>query len=134
MNFFKQALLVLIFLALGLLGGKLAGPTIAAWMQPGPVQEGDYRSYLNASGKSLVLFSTSTCPHCKSVRDYLFSHQLDYHDYIIDKSPDALKLYLTLDEKAVPIILTSTHKIRGYSTALLDKELNKPEGAGSVRR
>jgi glutaredoxin 3 len=124
MKFAKQVLLIGLFLAIGGLGGKLAGPTIAAWMQPSPIQHSDYSKYLHASGKTLVLFSTSTCPHCKQARAYFASRHVDYQDYVIDQSPDAMKLYLTLDEKAVPIILTTSDKIRGFSSTVLDKELN----------
>ncbi|WP_266159436.1 glutaredoxin family protein [Dyella silvatica] len=124
MKFAKAVLVIAVFLALGMFGGKLAGPTISAWMRPGPVQHGDYGKYLQASGKSLVLFSTSTCPHCKQARDYLASRHLDYQDYVIDKSPDAMKLYLTLDEKTVPILLTANTKIRGFRAAVLDNALS----------
>jgi glutaredoxin len=123
MKLIKQALVIGVFLVLGLFGGKLLGPAIATWTAPSPIQAGDYRAYTDASGKSLVLFSTSTCPHCKATRDYFASHGMDYQDYVIDKSPEAMKRFLTLHEKGVPIILTATRKIRGFNAALLDKEI-----------
>lgn len=123
MKLIKQALVIGVFLVLGLFGGKLLGPTIAMWRAPSPIQAGDYRAYTDASGKSLVLFSTSTCPYCKATRSYFATHGMDYQDYVIDKSPEAMKQFLTLHEKGVPIILTATQKIRGFNVALLDKEV-----------
>lgn len=123
MKTLKTLIFLLVFLALGLGAGMTAGPYLKAWFEPSREVSGDFRAYLKPSGQSLVMFSTSTCPYCKSAREYLASHNLPYEEYVIDKSPEAMETYRQLDEKGVPVFLTATRKLRGFNPARLDQAI-----------
>lgn len=114
----KHLLIVVLFLALGLGSGLIVGPWIIKLSQPAPVAQitdGNYSSYLQPSGKYIVMFSLSTCPHCRDARAYLNRNGVAFQEYQIDKSKVAYEIYSKLKENIVPVILTSKHKMLGFS-------------------
>ncbi|HEY6940102.1 glutaredoxin family protein [Dokdonella sp.] len=112
-----SVLIVLLFLGGGLLAGT-AAPRLLDALRPDheiPLQAGDFAGLVAGSGTPLVVFSTSTCRWCARTRAYLADHGIAHRDYVIDISPEAKRLYDTLGEQGVPIVLSAHHKLVGFS-------------------
>lgn len=124
----KNVVIIIVFLALGIGVGRVAGPFVAKLSSPAvaaQISAGNYAEYLKASGKPLVMFSLSTCPHCADARKYLNKHKVSYKEYQIDKSSAALDSFGKLHEKGVPVFLTNQHKLVGFTAEGLGELLAK---------
>lgn len=134
----KGIVVVALFLVAGALSGTLLGPRLGAWMHPPvaakpPVETGDYASYIKAAGTPVVMLSLSTCPYCKQAREYFAAHDIAYTDYVIDQSPDAMRMFNELKEKGTPVIITRHHIMRGFYAAGIGAQLSEDgvvDGAG----
>jgi glutaredoxin len=119
-NLLKNLLFLAVFLAVGVGAGVGVGRYLIPLLRPAPalplfVSSGDFgEQYIKPTGKPVVLFSLSTCPHCRDTRAYFASHGIAYTDYVIDESEDARIKFEALNEPGVPLVLTTEHKIRGY--------------------
>ncbi|MFC5741764.1 glutaredoxin family protein [Dyella tabacisoli] len=116
----KSLLFMAVFLVVGVAAGVGVGRYVIPLVRPAAalpqlVSSGDYREqYIKPAGKPVVLFSLSTCPHCRDTRAYFAAHGIVYTDYVIDESEDARIKFETLNEPGVPVVLTTGHKVRGY--------------------
>ncbi|KGI76654.1 hypothetical protein LF63_0113845 [Oleiagrimonas soli] len=119
--------IVVAFLVLGLGAGWYGGPMVARWMHPEKprVQVGDFRHQLPADGPRVVMYSLSTCPHCRDARAYFKAHGIAYVDREIDKSDAALQAFKQLHERGVPVIFTPSHEVRGFDREGLTTALRK---------
>lgn len=117
MSKLKTPLIVLAFLLAGVgVGIFLVVPAknwIAAKLNP-PVVSGDFSSSVEPTGKSVVMFSSSTCPFCKAARDFFELEGISYQDNVIDRDSAAKAQYEKLGLNTVPIIFTKKHRIRGF--------------------
>lgn len=135
---FKGIVVVALFLVGGALLGSLLGPRLGTWLHPPaaarpPVETGDYTSYIQAAGTPVVMLSLSTCPYCKQAREYFVAHDIAYTDYVIDQSPDAMRMFNELKEKGTPVIITRHHLMRGFYAAGIGAQLRQDgvvDGAG----
>jgi len=111
--------LVLIFAILVLFcAGVFGGRAVGAWLQrasmPPAVSHGDHKALLQRANADLLLFSLSTCPHCRNARAWLERHQLPFTELVIDTSPPAQRLFDELKEPALPILITRDRLVRGF--------------------
>lgn len=115
----KGILLVTVFLALGVGAGVMGGPVVARWMHPvpPPVQAGNFAKMLPVNGVRVVMYSLSTCPHCRDARAYFKARDIAYEDHVIDKSPKDMAAFEKMHESAVPVIFTAKHEVRGFSSS-----------------
>jgi glutaredoxin len=75
---------------------------------------GHYADVFQRAGKPVVLFSTSTCPHCQHARDLLHAQRVDYEDLVIDQSPEAKREFDALGGSAVPMLFIGDRRITGF--------------------
>jgi len=119
----KNVLLVTGFLALGIGAGLGLGryaPSLFREAAPAPISQGDFLAeYIKPAGKPVVMFSMSTCTHCQKARTYFNEQGIAYAEYVIDQSADAKAAFDRMEEAGVPVILTATHKIRGFDPGLI---------------
>ncbi|NQZ08965.1 MAG: hypothetical protein HRT35_17560 [Algicola sp.] len=83
--------------------------------EPPIVEFGEYSRFFEQSGQPIVVFSSSTCPYCAKLRTLLNQQQVNYHEYVLDKSNDGHDLYKQLDSDSVPVLLAGLRRINGYS-------------------
>ena len=122
-----------IFLACSALGAW-AGPrlgTLYAQVFPKPAYTvGDYAALHAATGKRVVVFTTSTCPYCAQTRALLAQERVDYIDFVVDRSPAADRLFQKMEEPGVPVLIVGDRKIVGFrqDTILQALATLKPPG------
>ena len=105
---------ILVLFSAGVLGGR----GVSAWLHwatvlPG-VSHADHRPLLRRANADLLLFSLSTCPHCRNARSWLEQHQLPFTELVVDTSLPAQQLFDELKEPALPVLVTRDRLIRGF--------------------
>lgn len=107
--------------------GLLIGPVVRgayAHLVPGPAYvTGDFSALYREAGKPVVLFSTSTCPHCKSAREFLDGAHVGYRDFLVDESPEAQQRFKALKGDAVPLLFVGDRRIVGFREDTLRESL-----------
>jgi glutaredoxin len=84
---------------------------------------GDYAALYRQAAKPVVMFSTSTCPHCQHARDFLQQAHVDYQDFVIDQSPDAKQQFSALGGSGVPLLFIGDRRILGFREDTLRESL-----------
>lgn len=75
------------------------------------------------------IYSTTTCPYCRLLKDYLKEKGVEYEDVLIDQQPDQVQASIdTCGSMGVPCIhITkddgSRVNILGFNKAKIDQEL-----------
>ena len=77
----------------------------------------------------VIVYSTTTCPYCKLLKEYLRSRQIEFEDISLDQQPEKIQAYLdTCGNRGVPC----THVISddgaeatilGFDKARIDETL-----------
>lgn len=122
----KPILIVVAFLVIGIGCGALIGPWIGKLSRPTPhaqIIAGNFNDIVKPTGKDIVMFSLSTCPHCRDARQYLKENHISYIEFQVDKSKQALQRFKELNEAGVPVIFTSRYEMRGFTSDDMSKFL-----------
>ena len=92
------------------------GTQIPTWYKQfkGPFREGDFSKHIQTQAYPLTLYGTTTCPHCKTAREFLSAAGIPYNDLVIDQSPAAKEAFKSLGENGVPVLLTSNKLFVGF--------------------
>ena len=98
-------------------GGIWLGGQIPKWHSQfkGPFKNGDYSQHVKSPAYALTLYGTSTCPHCKTAREFLTEAGIPFNDLVVDKSKVANEAFKTLNEKAVPVFLNGKSLVIGFN-------------------
>lgn len=78
---------------------------------------------LFAAEQLVVLYTTSWCGHCKSVKTYLDNLHIEYTNYDIGTSDIAQQKYQALHGIGVPLIFVGNRRIDGFNKAALEAAL-----------
>ena len=115
----KHAVLSIGLIATFLAVGIWLGPTLRMahdrWFPEPEFITGDYSDLLTKAGKQVVMYSTSTCPHCKHAREFLEKEHVAYQDYIVDQSPEVEAQFKSLGGSNVPLIFIGHRRITGFT-------------------
>nr|WP_295785339.1 glutaredoxin domain-containing protein [Rhodoferax sp.] len=76
----------------------------------GTIKSGDFSAHVEKLPHRVTLYGTTTCPHCKSARDYLKRSGVAFNDQVVDQSKTVEDAFRQLNEKSVPV-LVSEHKL-----------------------
>lgn len=87
--------------------------------------EGDFSALRRQTGTQIVLFSTSTCSHCRAAREFLRREHIHYTDFVINQSADAQARFRALGGDVVPLILIGDQAVRGFREDLIRQALAK---------
>jgi glutaredoxin len=68
----------------------------------------------------ITLYGTTTCKYCIAARAYLKNAGIEYNDEVIDSSKDAEKRFMTLNKEAVPVLVTASGMVEGFSAPDFD--------------
>ncbi|HBH12916.1 MAG: Glutaredoxin [Clostridiales bacterium 38_11] len=69
----------------------------------------------------IVVYSSNTCPHCVSAKDYLKSKGIEYIEKNVSTDMEARKELMGMGYMGVPIILVDDKVIEGFNKAKLDE-------------
>lgn len=75
------------------------------------------------SNKSVVIYTTSSCPACKAAKDYMARRGVRYEEKNVDTSSEARAEFDRLGGRGVPLIMVGTERMEGFSSQRLDKLL-----------
>jgi len=73
--------------------------------------------------KKVVMYTTSSCPACKSAKQYFARKGVHYEEYDVNASPAARQEFQRLGGTGVPLILVGDEKISGFSEQRLNQLL-----------
>jgi glutaredoxin-like YruB-family protein len=76
--------------------------------------------------KSVIIYSTPTCPYCKRAKEYLSQKGISYTDYDVASDRDKAKEMIQKSgQMGVPVILVDDHLVAGFNQSKLDELLSK---------
>ena len=109
----------------------LPGQSLPNWFQgePEPIQKDNYERYFaNISSETkVILFGTSWCQYCAKARNYFKTNNIDYIDWDVEQSNEAMKLFKQLKGESYPLILLRGVKIVGFNESAYDDFLKTTE-------
>jgi glutaredoxin len=97
----------------------------AAGAKPGAPATGSKQSGAAAGtgSKKVVMYTTSSCPACKSAKQYFARKGVHYEEYDVNASPAARQEFQRLGGTGVPLILVGDEKVLGFSEQRLNQLL-----------
>jgi len=119
----KKMMLYLLILVAGL--GSGYGLSLLPRLFKSGYTEGNYATYFPDAQSKVVLYGTAWCGYCAKTREYFKTHQIDFVDLDIEKSPEARKAHAELGGGGVPVVLIGNRKIQGYNPGALEAALKK---------
>jgi glutaredoxin-like YruB-family protein len=74
--------------------------------------------------KDIKVYSSSTCPYCTMMKDYLKSKNVDFIEKNVSTDADARKELMAMGHMGVPVTLIDGTEIVGYDTNKVDALLD----------
>lgn len=71
----------------------------------------------------VTIFTSSTCPHCKTAKDYLNEKGVEFEERNVQNDPEARKELIQKGYMGVPVIVVGEEEIQGFDKARLDELL-----------
>ena len=75
--------------------------------------------------KNVVVYSSSTCPYCTSVKEYLEEKDVDYLEKNVQQDKEARKELMAMGHMGVPVVLIEDEEIVGFDKNKIDLALDK---------
>ncbi len=76
-----------------------------------------------AGGKSVVVYSTSTCPACRVAKQYMAQKGVAYQEIDIERSPTGREAFQRLGGRGVPLIIVGEKRMEGFNSQEFDRML-----------
>jgi glutaredoxin len=121
MKYVGGLLVLIAFFLIGLEGGPYARAAYDTAFPPKEYVEGDWSAATGRASTPVVIFTTSTCPYCRQLREYLDRRRIPYTDHVADQSASAARLHARLGSDVVPVIVVGRRKYTGFSQAIGDR-------------
>ncbi len=83
----------------------------------------------SSTSKSVEIFVTSWCPHCKSLTEFLKAEGIPYRTYDIEKSKTGLRIYKKLGGGGVPVVRIGATVLRGFQPTAIKAALEPSRNA-----
>ncbi len=113
-----RALLQILLLAgiftLGLKLGPGMHQQFALWFPAPDFEIGNFDALRAKPADSVLLFGSSTCPHCIAARRYFVQARIPFEDIVIDQSESANTRFEQLQSDVVPVVIIGNRKIIGW--------------------
>jgi len=74
--------------------------------------------------KKVVIFTSNTCPHCHTAKEYLSQKGVDFQERNINEDPNARKELMKKKIMGVPAIFVEDEVIVGFDKNRLDQLLS----------
>jgi glutaredoxin-like YruB-family protein len=69
----------------------------------------------------VVVYSSNTCPHCTTAKDYLKEKGVEFEEKNVTTDMDARKELMSMGYMGVPIIIVDGEVVEGFNRAKLDE-------------
>jgi glutaredoxin len=90
----------------------------------GPIRSGDFAVHVEKMPHQITLYGTSTCPHCQTARTYLRDAGIAFNDLIVDQSKSAEASFKQLEQKGVPVLVSSHKMVVGFDAKAYTEVVN----------
>jgi glutaredoxin 3 len=78
----------------------------------------------------VTVYTTQTCPHCRSVKRYLAERRIPFHEVDVSRSEEAMRrLQRKSGQTGVPVIDVNGQIVVGFNRSRLDRALGLRSGA-----
>lgn len=77
----------------------------------------------SASGKSVIMYTTSSCPACVAAKSYFARKGISYDERDVNTSSAAMQEFRQLGGRGVPLILVGSERMEGFNSQRLDQLL-----------
>lgn len=77
-----------------------------------------------SSQPRVIVFTSTTCPWCKRVKDYLKEKQFRFREVNIEKDPEGAREMKRRNLSGVPVVLINNQTVVGFDKARIDKLLD----------
>lgn len=111
-SFLKNIAVVTVTAIIAMFVGSKIPYLIDQWK--GPFKKGDYSAHVYQKPNKLTLYGTTTCPHCISVRKYLYQAGIPFNDQVIDQSKNAAVAFKQLKQAGVPVLISADRLVAGF--------------------
>ncbi|WP_459129765.1 glutaredoxin family protein [Guggenheimella bovis] len=74
--------------------------------------------------KEIKLYTSSTCPHCYTAKDYLSKEGIPYTERNVSNDPEAMKEFRELKVMGVPTFVIGDEVIVGFDKEAVLKAMN----------
>lgn len=71
----------------------------------------------------VTIFTSSTCPHCKTAKDYLKEKGVEFEERNVQNDPEARKELIQKGYMGVPVIVVGDEEIQGFDKQRLEELL-----------
>lgn len=78
-----------------------------------------------ARREQVVLLTASWCSTSRQARQYLKRNNISFVEYDVDRNPKGHALYLSLEQRGVPVLLAGRQHMFGFSEELAEQVLNR---------
>ena len=75
--------------------------------------------------KSVVVYTSSTCPYCTLAKDYLDEKGVEYSVKNVQEDKEARKELMDMGHMGVPVVLIGEEEIVGFDKNKIDLALDK---------
>lgn len=73
--------------------------------------------------KKVVVYTSNTCPHCFTTKDYLTSKGIEYTEKNVSESAEYRKELMSKGFMGVPVVMVDDEAIVGFDKQRLDELL-----------
>ncbi|MBP2027515.1 glutaredoxin-like YruB-family protein [Acetoanaerobium pronyense] len=73
--------------------------------------------------KTVVVYTSSTCPHCHTAKDYLKGKGVEYSEKNVSEDPEARKELIQKKIMGVPAIFIDEEVVVGFDKERIDQLL-----------
>lgn len=77
-----------------------------------------------SAGPRVTLYTTSRCPNCKRLKQWLVKHKLRFQEFDIERNQRAFKEFQRLGSRGVPVLLVDKQRIDGFDPKRLQQVFN----------
>ena len=71
--------------------------------------------------KKVEIYTSNTCKYCNMAKDFLNQNHIDYIEYNISKTPQAMKALIKMGHMSVPLIIIDEEIIIGFDKDKIEK-------------
>jgi len=87
-------------------------------------QENEQGVYMSTSTQPrVIIFTSSSCPWCNKVKQYLREKRLRFRDVNVERDPEGARELKRRNIMGVPVVLINNYPIVGFDKAKINKLL-----------
>ena len=73
--------------------------------------------------EKVIVYSSNTCPHCVTAKNYLEDKGVEYEEKNVQTDPEARKELMDMGHMGVPVLLIDGEEVVGFDKDKIDNLL-----------